>query len=196
MRGLSSVCVFCGANFGADPAYAEAAANFGQLVADRGLRLVYGGANVGLMGVIADAALASGGEVIGVLPEALVAREIGHPGITRLEVVPDMHTRKARMAELSDAFVALPGGIGTMEEIFEVWTWGQLGFHSKPVGFLNVGGYYDLLAGFFERAVRDQFLQQPHRDMLLVGSDSAALLDAFATYQPPTVEKWIGRAQL
>ena len=196
MAELASVCVFCGANFGAREAYSEVAAGFGRLIAQRGLRLVYGGANVGLMGVIADAALAAGGEVVGVIPEALMAREIGHPGITRLEVVPDMHTRKARLAELSDAFVALPGGIGTMEEIFEVWTWGQLGFHKKPVGFLNVGGYYDALVAFFAHAVGEAFLQQPHRDMLVVRSDGHHMLDAFAAYEPPTVEKWIGRAQL
>jgi uncharacterized protein (TIGR00730 family) len=196
MADPASICVFCGANFGNRPAYLETAAAFGDLIARRGLRLVYGGANVGLMGVLADAALAAGGEVIGVIPQALMAREIGHLGLTRLEVVADMHTRKARFAELSDAFVALPGGIGTMEEIFEVWTWGQLGFHKKPAGFLNIAGYYDHLEAFFARAVDDGFLQQAHRDMLVMAQDADALLDAISAYSAPTVEKWIGRAQL
>jgi hypothetical protein len=196
MADPASVCVFCGANFGRQPAYLDTARAFGDLIARRGLRLVYGGANVGLMGALADAALAAGGEVIGVIPLALMAREIGHPGLTRLEIVADMHTRKARLAELSDAFVALPGGIGTMEEIFEVWTWGQLGFHKKPVGFLNVAGYYDSLAAFFAHAVDEAFLQEAHRDMLVVKTDGQEMLDALAAYQAPTVEKWIGRAQL
>lgn len=196
MAQIASVCVFCGANFGRQEAYAETARAFGDLIARRGLRLVYGGANVGLMGVVADAALAAGGEVIGVIPQALMAREIGHPGISRLEVVADMHTRKARLAELSDAFVALPGGIGTMEEVFEVWTWGQLGFHAKPVGFLNAAGYYDTLAAFFDHAVSEAFLQGAHRDMLLIRDDGEQMLDALGAYRPPTVEKWIGRAQL
>ncbi|WP_374570884.1 TIGR00730 family Rossman fold protein [Phenylobacterium sp.] len=196
MAGLKSVCVFCGANFGRREAYASAARSFGRLVAERGLTLVYGGAKVGLMGELADAALESGGEVVGVLPRALMEREIGHPGITRLEVVNDMHTRKARLAELSDAFIALPGGIGTMEEVFEVWTWGQLGFHKKPVGFLNVAGYYDSLAAFLAHAVSEAFLQQAHRDMLIVRTDGEDMLSALDDYVPPTVEKWIGRAQL
>lgn len=196
MAELTSVCVFCGANFGRRPAYVEAARAFGELVARRGLRLVYGGADVGLMGALADAALEAGGEVVGVMPQALMAREIGHPRISRLEVVPDMHTRKARLAELSDAFVALPGGIGTMEEVFEVWTWGQLGFHRKPVGLLNVAGYYDALSAFFRHAVAEAFLQEAHREMLVVTDDADAMLDTLAAYEPPLVEKWIGRAQL
>ena len=196
MAALASVCVFCGSNFGRQDAYRQAAAAFGTMIARRGLRLVYGGADVGLMGVVADAALAAGGEAIGVIPQALVEKEIAHSGLTRLEVVASMHERKARMAELSDAFVALPGGPGTLEEIFEVWTWGQLGFHEKPVGFLNVGGYYAALAAFFDHAVGEAFLQAPHRNMLLVREDCAEMLDAMAAYAAPAVEKWVGRAEL
>lgn len=196
MAALASVCVFCGSNFGRQDAYRQAAAAFGTMIARRGLRLVYGGADVGLMGVVADAALAAGGEAIGVIPQALVEKEIAHSGLTRLEVVASMHERKARMAELSDAFVALPGGPGTLEEIFEVWTWGQLGFHEKPVGFLNVGGYYGALAAFFDHAVGEAFLQAPHRNMLLVREDGAEMLDAMAAYAAPAVEKWVGRAEL
>lgn len=196
MAALATVCVFCGSNFGRQDAYRQAAAAFGTMIARRGLRLVYGGADVGLMGVVADAALAAGGEVIGVIPQALVEKEIAHAGLTRLEVVASMHERKARMAELSDAFVALPGGPGTLEEIFEVWTWGQLGFHEKPVGFLNVGGYYAALAAFFDHAVGEAFLQAPHRNMLLVREDGAEMLDAMAAYAAPAVEKWVGRAEL
>ena len=196
MADMASVCVFCGANFGRREAYVDAARHFGRQIARRGLRLVYGGANVGLMGAIADAALNEGGEVFGVMPQALMAREIGHTGITRLEVTPDMHTRKARLAELSDAFVALPGGLGTLEETFEVWTWGQLGFHRKPVGLLNTGGYYDALTTFLAHAVGEEFVQMAHRDMLVVNADGDALLDGLAAYEPPTVEKWIGLAQI
>jgi hypothetical protein len=196
MAALASVCVFCGASPGGDPAYRAAAEATGRKIAGRGLTLVYGGAKVGLMGAVADAALAAGGEVIGVLPIALMDKEIGHQGLTRLEVVPSMHERKARMAELSDGFVALPGGAGTLEEIFEIWTWGQLGFHAKPAGFLNVRGYYDGLRGFVDHAVGEAFLKAPHRDMLIFREDSDEMLDALAAYVPPLVEKWIGRPEL
>lgn len=196
MAGLASVCVFCGSNFGRQPAYREAAAAFGSEIARRGLKLVYGGADVGLMGVVADAALAAGGEVVGVIPQALVEKEIAHAGLTRLETVASMHERKARMAELSDAFVALPGGPGTLEEIFEVWTWGQLGFHAKPVGFLNVAGYFDALSAFFDHAVAESFVQAPHRNMLMIHRDASEMLDALATYSAPAVEKWVGRPEL
>ncbi len=193
---MKSVGVFCGASPGGDPAYMAAARAMGVAIADRGLALVYGGAKVGLMGGLADAALAAGGKVFGVMPEALMDKEIAHTGLTRLEVVPSMHERKARMAEMADGFVALPGGVGTMEEIFEIWTWGQLGFHAKPAGFLNVLGYFDHLKAFVDHAVGEAFLKAPHRDMLIFRSDVNEMLDGLAVYKPPVVEKWIGRQEL
>jgi uncharacterized protein (TIGR00730 family) len=196
MSALASVCVFCGASPGGDPAYVAFAREMGHEIARRGLRLVYGGAKVGLMGALADAAMASGGEVIGVIPHALVDKEIGHEGLSRLLIVDSMHERKARMAELSDGFVALPGGVGTLEEIFEIWTWGQLGFHAKPAAFLNVRGYYDGLRGFLDHAVGEAFLRAPHRDMVIFREDCGEVLDALAAYVPPAVEKWIGRPEL
>ncbi len=196
MSALASVCVFCGASPGADPGYAAAARAMGQAIAARGLRLIYGGAKIGLMGAVADAAMAAGGEVIGVMPHALVDKEIGHQGLTRLEVVDSMHERKARMAELSEGFIALPGGVGTLEEIFEIWTWGQLGFHAKPAAFLNVRGYYDGLRNFLDHSVGEAFLRAPHRDMVIFREDPVQVLDALAAYVPPVVEKWIGRPEL
>ena len=193
---MKSVGVFCGASPGGDPAYMAAARAMGVAIADRGLALVYGGAKVGLMGGLADAALAAGGKVFGVMPEALMDKEIAHTGLTRLEVVPSMHERKARMAEMADGFVALPGGVGTMEEIFEIWTWGQLGFHAKPAGFLNVLGYFDHRKAFVDHAVGEAFLKAPHRDMLIFRSDVNEMLDGLAVYKPPVVEKWIGRQEL
>ena len=196
MRQLASVCVFCGSSPGADPAFLAAAQATGAAIARRGAALVYGGANVGLMGAVADAALAAGGEVFGVLPESLAAKELAHPGLTRIEIVASMHERKARMADLSDAFLALPGGIGTLEEICEIWTWAQLGFHDKPAGFLNVAGFYDPLKIFLDHMTEQAFLKPPHRHMAHFGTGPDELLDAFATYQPPAVEKWMERAQL
>ncbi len=196
MSAVFSVCVFCGSSPGSDPLYRKAAEAMGKQIAERGLRLVYGGAKVGLMGAVADAALKAGGDVVGVIPHALSDKEIAHEGLTRLEVVGSMHERKARMAELSEAFVALPGGAGTLEEIFEIWTWGQLGFHAKPAGFLNTHGYYDHLRAFVDHAVGEAFLKAPHRDMLIFRDDPAAILDAFFAYSPPVVEKWIGRPEL
>jgi len=193
---MRSVCVFCGSSPGKDPQYLAAATSMGRLIAERNAVLVYGGAKVGLMGAVADAALAAGGEVIGVLPEALAAKELAHTSLTRLEVVSSMHERKARMAELSEAFVALPGGAGTLEEIFEIWTWGQLGFHSKPAGFLNVAGYYNGLAAFLDHTVQEAFVKPVHRDMLTFSDDPAALLDALAAYEAPVSEKWLERFEL
>ena len=193
---MKSVCVFCGSSPGENPAYLSAARTMGAELAGRGLTLVYGGAKVGLMGAVADAALNAGGEVIGVLPAALEKKELAHLGLTRLEVVDSMHERKARMAELSDGFVALPGGAGTLEEIFEIWTWGQLGFHGKPAGFLNVAGYYDKLAGFLDHTVGEAFVKPVHRDMLIFHDDASALLDALAAYQAPTAGKWHERFEL
>ncbi|WP_309645723.1 TIGR00730 family Rossman fold protein [Phenylobacterium sp.] len=196
MGKLASVCVFCGSSPGGDPAYRAAAETLGRAVANRGQRLVYGGAKVGLMGALADAALDAGGEVVGVIPAALADKEIAHDGLSRLEIVASMHERKARMAELSDGFIALPGGVGTLEEIFEIWTWGQLGFHAKPAGFLNALGYYNALRNFVDHAVGEAFLQAPHRDMIIFREDTAQMLDAMDAYAPPVVEKWIGRPEL
>ena len=175
------------------PAYAEVAAALGRMVAERGLGLVYGGGNVGLMGIMADAALQAGGEVIGIIPEALLKLEVGHLDLTQLHVVGSMHERKAMMAEMADAFVALPGGIGTMEELFEVWTWGQLGMHPKPLGFLDVAGYYDHLHAFLDHMVAEGFLRDRHRMMVAVEQNPATLLDRFAAYTPPQVVRVIGR---
>ena len=192
---MRAVCVFCGSNVGARPAYAEAAAEVGRAIAARSLSLVYGGAAVGLMGTLADAALSAGGKVIGVIPKALVDREIAHAGLSELCQVKSMHERKAMMADRSDAFLALPGGAGTLEEVFEAWTWAQLGHHQKPVGLLNVDGFFDDLIAFLDHQCRERFIRQEHRDMLIVESDPNRLLDRFAQYQPPVVEKWIRAAE-
>jgi uncharacterized protein (TIGR00730 family) len=170
----------------------EQATAFGRLLATRDIGLVYGGAHVGLMGAAADAALAAGGEVIGVIPEALKKPEVAHRGLSELRVVSSMHERKAQMAELSDAFVALPGGIGTFEELFEVWTWNQLGLYAKPCGVLNVRGFYDRLNEFLDHVVSEGFLKPVHRAALMVESEPEALLAALASYQAPNVPKWIG----
>lgn len=163
-----SVCVYCGSQMGSDPAYARAAAALGEAIARDGLTLVYGGASVGLMGVVADAALAAGGRVVGVIPRILLRKELAHEGLAELVVTESMHERKAKMAELSDAFVALPGGIGTLDELFEMWTWAQLGLHAKPCVLINTGGYYDNLVAFLDRAVRDGFLRPGTRALLRV----------------------------
>jgi uncharacterized protein (TIGR00730 family) len=185
------VCVYAGSNPGSDPAFADAARGFAAELARRGIGLVYGGGKVGLMGVLADTVLEAGGEAIGVMPQALIDREIGHPGLTRLEVVDSMHERKARMAQLADAFVAVPGGIGTLEELIEVYTWSQLGIHQKACGVLNVNGYYDHLAAFLDHAVAAGFLRPQHRAVLSVADEPAELLDRLAAFQPPTVGKWL-----
>ncbi|MBD7978690.1 TIGR00730 family Rossman fold protein [Serpens gallinarum] len=186
---LRSICVFCGASTGTNSIYREAAEQLGRELAARGISLVYGGGAVGLMGVVADAAMAAGGEVIGIIPQSLQTSEIGHSGLTRLEVVDGMHARKARMAELSDAFIALPGGLGTLEELFEVWTWGQLGYHAKPLGLLEVNGFYAKLSGFLDHLVTEGFVRPPHRAMLQRSESPAALLELLAAWQP-TQPKW------
>jgi hypothetical protein len=190
---LKRVCVFCGSSPGARPIYRAAAEALGAAIARRGLGLVYGGAHVGLMGVVADAALACGGEVIGVLPRALEQKELAHRNLSALYVVESMHERKALMAELSDCFVALPGGIGTLEETFEAWTWTQLGLHEKPCALLDVDGYYGALQEFLDRAVADRFVRPEHRTMMLVDGDPERLLDALAGWRAPIVEKWLDR---
>jgi uncharacterized protein (TIGR00730 family) len=188
---MRRICVYAGSNPGTHPAYAGSARALAQELAGRGIGLVYGGGKVGLMGVIADAVLAAGGEAIGVMPQALIDREIGHPALTELKVVSSMHERKALMAELADAFVALPGGIGTLEELIEVYTWSQLGIHDKACGVLNVRGFYDGLATFLDHAVSEGFLRPQHRAVLSVAEDPASLLDALAAYEPPRVAKWL-----
>jgi len=192
---LKNICVYCGSNAGNDPIYTTQAQALGRALVERGLGLVYGGSRVGIMGVVADAVLQAGGRAIGVLPEALMQKELAHKGLTELHVVASMHERKTMMAAKADAFVAMPGGIGTLEEIFEVWTWAQLGFHNKPCGLLNVAGFYDKLAGFLDHAADSGFMQPQHRQMLAVESDANRLLDRFATYEAPTVSKWIKQGE-
>ncbi|HLT39843.1 MAG TPA: TIGR00730 family Rossman fold protein [Enhygromyxa sp.] len=192
---MRRVCVFCGSATGARPQYALAAERFAEALASRGLGLVYGGGHVGLMGVLADAALAAGCEVIGVIPQALHEREIGHPGLTELHVVDSMHERKAKMAALSDAFVVLPGGLGTLEEMFEVWTWGQLGFHQKPVGLLDVEQFWQPLITMLDRMVDEGFIVAEYRRMLGVDDDPIRLLERMSEWQPPEVAKWIRAGQ-
>jgi uncharacterized protein (TIGR00730 family) len=188
---LASVCVFCGSNAGADPAYVEAAEAVGEGLARRGIRLVYGGGRVGMMGALADAARAAGGEVVGVMPRPMFEREIGHTGLDDLRVVGSMHERKALMVELADAFIALPGGIGTLEELFEVYTWAQLGIHAKPLGLLDVAGYFEPLAAMLDHAVAERFLRPETRAMLTVADDLDSLLAAFDAWRPAAMHKWI-----
>jgi len=190
---LQSVCVYCGSSFGDDPRFAAAAAAFGATLAASGRTLVYGGGCVGLMGVLADAALAAGGRVVGVIPQALVDKEVAHFGLSELCVVASMHERKALMAELCDGFVALPGGIGTLEELFEAWTWGQLGLHEKPYGLLNVGGFFDPLLSFLDSQVAHRFVRPEHRNLLLVATDGEELLQRMDHQRPPGLTKWVDR---
>jgi len=185
------VCVFCGSSPGTRPEYGEAAEALGHALVKAGLGLVYGGASVGLMGWIADTVLAGNGEVIGVIPESMAKKEIAHGGLSDLRVVGSMHERKATMADLASGFIALPGGLGTFEELFEILTWAQLGMHKKPIGLLNVGGYYDPLMMMLDRAVGQQFVRPEHRGMLLVSTDPDALLVSMTSYKPMAREKWI-----
>lgn len=189
---MKRICVYCGSNPGRQPDYAQAATQLGGLLAEHGIGVVYGGASIGIMGKVADAALAGGSEVIGVIPRALATKEVAHAGLSELRVVDSMHERKALMAKLSDGFVALPGGWGTIEEIFEVLTWAQLGFHDKPCGLLNVAGYYDQLNAFLEHAMDEAFVKPDYRPMIMVEEDPATLLSRFQSYQAPVVKKWIG----
>jgi len=190
---LQSIAVFCGSNFGTSPDYADAARSLGRAMAARGIRLVYGGTNKGLMGVLADAVLETGGEAVGIINRRLHERGHLHPALTRHEVVDHMRVRKARMAELADAFIALPGGLGTLEELFEAATLTQLGEHSKACGALNVRGFYDPMRAMLDRAAHEGFLKAEHRDMVVIQGDSVQLLDALQTWQAPTVTKWIGQ---
>jgi uncharacterized protein (TIGR00730 family) len=191
---LRRVCVFTGSSPGAQPAYAEAAAELGRTLAGRGLELVYGGSHLGLMGVLADAVLTAGGRVQGVIPEGMVRREVAHEGLTQLHVVRSMHERKALMADLADAFVALPGGLGTLEELAEVLTWAQLGLHEKPCGLLDVAGYWEGLLAFLDHTVAERFVRPEHRALLIADRTPGSLLDRLATWQAPALEKWLDRA--
>jgi uncharacterized protein (TIGR00730 family) len=188
---IHRLAVFCGSNPGARPDYVQGARALGKLLASRGIGVVYGGSNVGLMQALADAVLDELGDIIGVIPRMLVQREVANKALSDLRIVDSMHDRKALMAELADGFVALPGGIGTLEEFFEIWTWAQLGMHDKPCGLLNVAGYFDPLLEFLDRAVAEKFVREVHRKMVIVESDPAALLARFESDEPPRVVKWI-----
>ena len=188
---MKRLCVFCGSAVGNQPVYREVAVAMGSLLARRGIGLVYGGGHVGLMGVVADACLSAGGEVIGVIPQALADREIAHARLTELHVVDSMHTRKALMADLSDAFIAMPGGVGTFEEFFEAVTWTQLGLHKKPCGLLNAGAFYTPLAAFIDQAVSEGFIKPVHRAFIVVDDNPERLLDTLGTVKLPDVPKWI-----
>jgi uncharacterized protein (TIGR00730 family) len=195
MPELARLCVYCGSSRGRRDAYAAAARAFARAMVERGIGLVYGGSNVGIMAVVAGEVLRLGGTAIGVIPEALVQLEHAHPGLTELHVTPSMHARKTLMAELADGFAALPGGVGTLEELFEIWTWAQLGFHAKPCGLLNVDGYYDALIAFLDHATGEEFIRPDQRAMLLVEPDPVALLERLTGYRPASVSKWIGRGE-
>jgi hypothetical protein len=188
---MKSICVYCGSNAGSKPAYTERAIALGERIAQEGLQLVYGGGNVGLMGIVADAVLAAGGEVIGVIPEQLVGWEVAHKGVTRLEVVANMHERKKRMFDLSDAFVALPGGFGTLDEMFEMLTWRQLGIGDKPCAFLDVEGFYTPLMGMIDRMVEERFLHPEQRNDLWHGDDLDAMVAWMRAYTPAQADKWM-----
>ncbi|MEA2706030.1 MAG: hypothetical protein QOH22_818 [Gemmatimonadaceae bacterium] len=191
MSEIRRVAIFCGSNPGVRPDYVEAARALGRLLAHRGIGVVYGGSNVGLMAALADTVMDELGDIIGVIPRMLVEREVANTALSDLRIVDSMHERKAMMAELADGFIALPGGIGTLEEFFEIWTWGQLGMHAKPCGLFNVAGYFDPLLQFLDHAVAERFVRDVHRSMVVVESDPAALLARFESYEPPRVVKWI-----
>ena len=191
---LSSICLFCGSSPGVDPAFKLAAAQLGTTLAHKNIRLIYGGGHVGLMGVAADACLAAGGEVVGVIPKKLMEKEVGHAGLTQMHVVDTMHERKALMTQLSDGFIALPGGYGTLDELFEALTWQQLAYHLLPVGLLNVAGFFDHLVKFLDHARHQRLLRDAHRDSLIVDTDLAGLIARMQSFVPPNNEKWLDRA--
>jgi uncharacterized protein (TIGR00730 family) len=189
---LTSICIFCGSSAGKNPAFYQSAVRLGKLLARNSQTLVYGGSNVGLMKVIADAELSEGGRVVGVMVDYLVGKEVAHDALSELRIVPTMSQRKALMAELSDGFVALPGGIGTLDELFEIWTWSQLGFHRKPFGLLNVDGFFDPLIAYLKAVADQRFMRPDHLEMLLVEDDPVRLLGRMAAYQPSDSPKWVG----
>jgi uncharacterized protein (TIGR00730 family) len=190
---MKAICVYCGSSAGTDPAFVAAARELGSLLGSTGRRLVYGGGCVGLMGEVADAALAAGGQVTGIIPKTLMGKEVDHRGLTALHVVGSMHERKTRMADLSEGFIALPGGIGTMEELFEVWTWNQLGLHAKPIGLLNAGGYFGPLLAFLDSMVEKGFVRAEHRAFVRVDTDAAGLIEQMERNPLPLVPKWLDR---
>jgi uncharacterized protein (TIGR00730 family) len=193
---MKNITVFCGSSSGVRTEYAEAAKNLARLLVENGIRLVYGGGNIGLMGIIADEVMKLGGEVVGIIPDSLDKKEVGHRGLTELRVVESMHERKAQMAELADGFIAMPGGIGTFEEFFEILTWAQLGFHDKPCGILNVSNYYNGLLALCDNAVTEGFLRAVHRKLILDDGDAVSLLEKMKNFRPPVVEKWIDKEDL
>jgi uncharacterized protein (TIGR00730 family) len=193
MQEIKSLCVYCGSSPGATPVYADAARGLAQAMVKQGIALVYGGGNVGLMGIIADEVLRLGGQATGVIPQALLQQELGHKGLTQLHIVKDMHERKAMMADLSDGFIAMPGGVGTLEELFEVFTWAQLGFHQKPIGLLNVDGFYDGLLQFIQHMVSQRFLKGEQAEILIAAAQGEELLQRFQSFVPHLVPKWLDR---
>jgi hypothetical protein len=193
MTAINSICIYCGSSSGRLEAYTSAAVALAESLVRRNIRLVYGGASIGIMGRVADQVLKLGGEVVGVIPKALSHKEIVHPHLTELHITESMHERKMQMAELSDGFIALPGGIGTLEELFEIWTWAQLGLHQKPCGLLNVAGYYDSLIQFLDHVLAEQFVRKDDHALLMVESNPDALLDRYINYQPPAVKHWLAK---
>jgi hypothetical protein len=192
---MQALCIYCGSSPGRRPEYADAARSMAGALVERNIKLIYGGGSVGLMGTLADAVLQQGGQVEGVIPEALLRKEVGHQQLSKLHVTHSMHERKMLMADLADGFIALPGGLGTLEELFEIWTWAQLGFHRKPCGMLNVTGFFDPLISFLDHTVSEQFVKATHRSILIVAQDPADLLDRMAAYTPPATAKWVNRRE-
>ncbi len=192
MTSINSICIYCGSSPGRLDAYASAACSLAESLVSRNIRLVYGGAGIGIMGMVADRVLMLGGQAIGVIPKALAHKEVAHQHLTELHVTQSMHERKMLMAELSDGFIALPGGIGTLEELFEIWTWAQLGIHHKPCGLLNTAGYYDALITFLDHVRAEQFVKEHHHAMLIVETNPDTLLDRYVNYQHPAVQHWLG----
>lgn len=196
MSDIKSICVFCGSKAGCDPEYQQSAQELGRLLADRKITLVYGGGSVGLMGIIADAVLDAGGKVIGVIPRQLATKELLHPGVEEMHVVDDMHTRKAKMSECSDAFIAMPGGFGTLEELFEVVSWVQLGIYLKPVGLLNTSGFYDPLLNMVEHCIETEFIKPKYRELIIADETPATLVDHLERHQLPRIEKILNPEQI
>lgn len=190
---MKRICVFCGSNSGIDPVYSEIAEKVGKFLAAQNIELVFGGGRVGLMGKIADTVMANGGKVIGIIPKGLSDREVAHQGLTELHIVDSMHTRKALMAELSDGFIALPGGVGTFEEFCEIVTWAQLGIHTKPCALMNVGGFYDPFIAMFDHSMNQGFIRPQHRALVLVESEIGKLYELMQNYRPPIIEKWLDK---